>query len=207
MDASGVGANAGAAPTGNEARPKRADRLRVLGIDPGTRLLGFGLVDASGSRFALVEAGCLRLDRIGGDLPAKLAAIHRRVHELITAWEPDCLALEEAFHGRSAQAAFRIGEARGAVLVAAAQAGVTIAQYPPATIKKAVTGNGRADKSQVGHMVARLLAVPASFESEDVSDALGVALCHALRAPRASVPSAAGVLPSGVRRPTTIPRG
>ncbi|MBK9384396.1 MAG: crossover junction endodeoxyribonuclease RuvC [Planctomycetes bacterium] len=163
--------------------------MRVLGIDPGTRILGFGFVESQGSRLALIEAGALELERAAPDLPGRLAAIHRELFRLIERMKPDALAIEEAFHGRSAQAALRIGEARGAALAAGALAGVPISQYPPATMKKALTGNGRADKSQVAHMVVRLLGLSALPTRADVSDALGIAICHCFRAQR----SAAGL--------------
>jgi crossover junction endodeoxyribonuclease RuvC len=161
--------------------------MRVLGIDPGTRILGFGLVEASGSRLALVEAGALELERIAASLPGRLAAIHRELGALLARLRPDALAIEEAFHGRSAQAALRIGEARGVALATAELAGVAIAQYPPATMKKALTGNGRADKSQVAHMVVRLLGLAAVPAREDVSDALGIAICHCFRSRNAAL--------------------
>lgn len=161
--------------------------MRVLGIDPGTRVLGFGVIDVEGSALRLVDAGALELERAYAELPARLAAIHRELLILCERWKPDTLAIEEAFHGRSAQAALRIGEARGAALVAAELAGIAIAQYAPATIKKALTGNGRADKSQVAHMVVRLLSLTELPKREDVSDALGIAICHGFRARTAAL--------------------
>jgi crossover junction endodeoxyribonuclease RuvC len=155
--------------------------VRVLGIDPGTRSVGFGVVDAEGSRLRPVTFGVVAPGRMKGDLPARLHAIHLGLREAIREHAPDAVAIEEAFYGKSVQSALRIGEGRGVALLAAAAEGVPVHQYPPATVKKAVTGSGNAHKSQVGRMVRVLLSLSGDLP-EDAADALAVAICHLNRA-------------------------
>jgi crossover junction endodeoxyribonuclease RuvC len=130
-------------------------------------------------------------------LAAKLAAIHTALVELCGAWRPDVLALEQNFVGRNVQSAFRIGEVRGVALLAAAAAGVTIAEYPPATVKLAVTGTGRAEKAQVQRAIARELRVTEPLVA-DAADALAIALCH-LQSARLTAVLAAAAAGSGRR--------
>ncbi len=154
---------------------------RVLGIDPGTRVVGLGIVDREGSRLSVVAWRTVAPGRMKGDVPSRLRVIHEGIAAVIAEFSPDAVAIEEAYYGKSVQSALRIGEGRGVALLAAAQAGVAIEQYPPATVKKAVTGSGNAHKSQVGHMVKVLLCI-ADEVQEDAADALAVAICHLNRA-------------------------
>ena len=151
--------------------------VRVLGIDPGTRWVGIGVVDRVGNKLVPVGHRVLAPGRMSGNLPARLHAIHLGIREAIREFKPDMVALEEAYHGKSAQSALRIGEGRGVAILAAAMEGVEIHQYPPATVKKAVTGNGNAAKVQVGHMVRVILNLEEDVP-EDAADALAVAICH-----------------------------
>jgi len=149
----------------------------VLGIDPGTRSVGIGVVDLVGNRLVPVAHEVVAPGRMGGDVPARLAKIHAGILSAIRRHRPDAVALEEAFYGKSVQSALRIGEGRGVALLAASTEGVEIHQYPPATVKKAVTGSGSAHKSQVGQMVKVLLSITEDVP-EDAADALAVAICH-----------------------------
>lgn len=152
--------------------------MRVLGIDPGTVALGWGLVVEAGGRLQHEAHGVVRCR---GDLPHRLAHLFEGVSRLLEEHEPGCLILEKSFVGENVQSAFRLGEARGAVLVAAARAGVAVHEYSPAEIKVAVVGNGRAGKEQVQFMVQRLLDLDVP-PATDAADALGAAICHLHRA-------------------------
>ncbi|MEN8148408.1 MAG: crossover junction endodeoxyribonuclease RuvC [Planctomycetota bacterium] len=155
----------------------RESRYRVLGIDPGTRSVGIGVVDRVGNRLVPVHFEVVAPGRMKGDLLARLQVIHDGIRKAIREHEPDVVALEEAFYGKSVQSALRIGEGRGVALLAAAMEGRPVAQYPPATVKKAVTGNGNAGKDQVGRMVGVILSLTEQVP-EDAADALAVAVCH-----------------------------
>ncbi|MEZ5989883.1 MAG: crossover junction endodeoxyribonuclease RuvC [Planctomycetota bacterium] len=173
--------------------------MRILGIDPGTRVVGFGCLELVSGRTAppgvlrsrnsvaavhgpgrhrLVEAGVLRLGDSGVPIERRLLDLAEGLDRLIARLGPAVLAVEEAFFGKSVQSALRIGEARGAVLVAAARAGLPVAQYPPATIKLRVAGAGGASKQALARMVEAGLG--ARDLPLDASDALAVAWCHAL---------------------------
>lgn len=151
---------------------KRA--VRVLGVDPGTVALGWGLVEACGTRLTRIASGVLRCR---GERADRLAAICAEIEALCAQLCPAVISLEQSFVGDNVQSAFRLGEARGAVMVAASRAGVTVAEYSPAQIKVAVAGSGRATKAQMQFMVARLLAVEESLAADE-ADALGAAVCH-----------------------------
>ena len=154
----------------------RERRLRVLGIDPGTRSVGIGVVDRVGNRLVPVGFEVVAPGRMKGDLLARLHVIHDGIRKAIREHGPDVVALEEAFYGKSVQSALRIGEGRGVALLAAAMEGKPVEQYPPATVKKAVTGNGNAGKEQVGRMVGVILGLTEEVP-EDAADALAVAVC------------------------------
>jgi crossover junction endodeoxyribonuclease RuvC len=155
--------------------------LRVLGIDPGTRVVGYGVVDQHGSRLTHVAHGTIAPGR-KPDVPTRLRAIFEGIVELIDAHRPDVVSVEKAFYGKSVQSAMRIGEGRAVVLLAAAMRDLPITEFPPATVKKAVVGSGSAVKERVAVMVRTLLALPEVPESEDASDALAIAICHCHRA-------------------------
>ena len=152
-------------------------RYRVLGIDPGTRSVGIGVVDREGNRLKPVTYEIVAPGRMSGDIPARLRAIHLGIRDAIRRYRPDAVALEEANYGKSVQSALRIGEGRGVAILAAALEDTELHQYPPATIKKAVTGSGGAHKSQVGRMVRIVLGLEEEIP-EDAADALAVAICH-----------------------------
>ena len=149
--------------------------MRVLGLDPGTERTGFGCVESDGDALHWVASGVLRLGR--GDLAGRLAQLHTHLLELFAAHRPDACAIEGIFHQHHARSALLLGHARGICLLAAAEREVPVTEYAPATVKRAVTGNGAADKQVVEAMVARLLG-PRDIATYDESDAIAVALCH-----------------------------
>jgi crossover junction endodeoxyribonuclease RuvC len=156
--------------------------VKVLGIDPGTAACGYGIVQESGGRIRAIAHGCWQTP--AGERPElRLKTIFDRVQELVAAHEPDAVAVEESYVGADARIALSVGQARGAVLVAAAAAGVACAEYPPARVKQAVCGYGRAEKGQVQRMVRAILALPANPTPNHAADALAVAICHALAPP------------------------
>jgi crossover junction endodeoxyribonuclease RuvC len=147
----------------------------VLGIDPGTAALGYGIVESRSGRLRMIDAGCLET-KPDASLPARLLAIYALVEELIALHTPDLVAVERLFFSRNVQTAFAVGQARGVVLLAAAQAEVPVREATPNEVKVAVTGHGRADKDQVGRMVAVCLGLEAPPRRDDTSDALAVAI-------------------------------
>jgi crossover junction endodeoxyribonuclease RuvC len=159
--------------------------VRVLGVDPGTAVTGWGLVERRDGQVAHLAHGAITPAR-QTTLAVKLAAIHGALTELCAAWHPDVLALEQSFVGRNVQSAFRLGEVRGVAMLVAAVAGVAIAEYPPARVKLAVTGAGRAEKEQVQRAIVRELRVTERLVP-DAADALAIALCHLYTARFATV--------------------
>ncbi len=151
--------------------------IRLLGIDPGLRATGWGVVDVRGNRLAHVADGTVR-PPVEGSLAARLAALHDALARLIDSHRPDEAAVEETFVNRNPAAALRLGQARGVALLAPAAAGLPVAEYPANLVKKSVVGAGHADKRQIAAMVCALLAIR-SVSSSDAGDALAVAICHA----------------------------
>jgi crossover junction endodeoxyribonuclease RuvC len=165
--------------------------VKVLGIDPGTAACGFGIVQSGGGRLRAVEYGWWETSP--RDAPeARLKRIHDEVAELIARHGPDAVALEESFVGPDARIALSVGQARGAALVACAAAEVACAEYPPATVKQAVCGYGRAEKDQVQRMVRSVLGLAEVPRPHHAADALAVAICHALAPPLLAVAGGRG---------------
>jgi crossover junction endodeoxyribonuclease RuvC len=167
--------------------------VKVLGIDPGSRFCGFGVVeDAGGTRVRHVAHGILEVGE-QGPIEARLCALHAGLSRELLLHRPEMVAIEDVFHARNARSALVLGQARGVALLAAAQARVQVRSFAPAVIKQAVTGSGRAEKDQVGRMVAVVLGISVP-ERADASDALAAAICGILRArdPRASEPRPRG---------------
>jgi crossover junction endodeoxyribonuclease RuvC len=150
----------------------------VLGIDPGTAALGYGIIERTGGVLRAVDYGCLTTTP-DWSLPDRLNAIHAHVAELIETHSPDLMAVERLFFSKNVQTAFAVGQARGVVLLAAAQAGVPVREATPSEVKMAVTGYGAADKEQVGRMVAVILQLAEVPTPDDTSDALAIAICIA----------------------------
>ncbi len=167
----------------------------VLGIDPGSLVTGYGAIDASAGRLRPLASGRVRPDA-GAPLSQRLLQIHAGIMGAIEAHRPDVLAVESLFNARNAHSSLVLGHARGVVLLAGAQQGLEVAEYSPREIKSALTGQGGAVKEQVRYMVCRLLGLPAVPGSLDESDALAVALCHALRG---AAPAAARAREEGAR--------
>jgi crossover junction endodeoxyribonuclease RuvC len=156
--------------------------VKVVGIDPGTAACGYGIVHESGGRLRAIAHGCWHT-AADERLELRLRTLFEGVAGLIAEHAPDAVVLEESFVGADARIALSVGQARGAVLVAAASAGVACAEYAPARVKQAVCGYGRADKDQVGRMVKAILALPEVPTPNHAADALAVAICHALAPP------------------------
>ena len=153
--------------------------VRILGVDPGSRITGFGVIDVSGERLSYVASGCIRTE--AGAFNARLEEIFRSVTRLIAMHTPDEICFERVFMHRNADSALKLGHARAAAMCAVfVDAGERpqVAEYSPREIKLAVAGYGAADKGQVQHMVCRLLALEGAVQS-DAGDALAVAVCHA----------------------------
>jgi crossover junction endodeoxyribonuclease RuvC len=151
--------------------------MRILGLDPGTRVTGFGVVDVEGSRMRLVDAGILATPS-DAPLEIRLATIAHRLRDLVAATGPEAAAVEGAFVKLDPKAALAIGHARGAILAVLGELSVPVFSYAPASIKRAVTGNGRASKEQVARMVGAILGSDEPLE-RDATDALGAAVAHA----------------------------
>jgi crossover junction endodeoxyribonuclease RuvC len=156
--------------------------VKVIGIDPGTAACGYGIVHESDGRLRAIDHGWWKTS--AADRPElRLKTIFDAVAGLITEHRPDAVVLEESFVGVDARTALFVGQARGAVMVAAASAGIECAEYPPARVKQVVCGYGRAEKRQVQKMVKVLLALQAEPKPSHAADALAVAICHALAPP------------------------
>src|SRR3954447_3181678 len=164
----------------------------VLGIDPGTANTGYGVVARHGARVVALDGGVVETAP-GLDAGERLAVIHARIGELIDAYHPDALAIEDLYFGANARSAFAVGQARGVVILAAGQRGIRCFSYTPQQVKGAVCGSGRAGKGQVQRMVQTLLALADLPRPDHAADALAVAICHANGAPlRAAVERSAG---------------
>jgi crossover junction endodeoxyribonuclease RuvC len=163
--------------------------MNVLGVDPGTSTVGFGLIATDGpNRLGrLVECGVIRADRRDA-LPARLRAIHEGLNELLARHRPDVLAVEDIFIAANPRTAAVLGQARGVILLAGALADIPVVEYTPATIKKVVVGRGAALKPQVAYMVAKLLRLSHPPRPADAADGVAVALTHILAAGRAARP-------------------
>jgi crossover junction endodeoxyribonuclease RuvC len=155
--------------------------LRLIGIDPGTQTLGWGVIDVRGRKLTLVACGAHSAPKRTKSVAVRLAAIADSLAETIREHRPDVAAVERAFFGKSASAALRVGEARGAALTELARAGVRVEELTPAEVKKAVTGSGAARKPQVQMMVGAILGCRELIEPLDASDAVAMAVCLAHR--------------------------
>jgi crossover junction endodeoxyribonuclease RuvC len=174
--------------------------MRVLGVDPGSAVTGFGIVEGAPGNFRYVAAGTIR-SRPGEPLTERLRTIHSRLLAIVDEFAPGALSLERNFVARNVQSAFRIGEARAIVMLAAAERALPLYEYPPNTVKLAVAAFGHADKEQIAWMVRRMLGLGLTTElASDASDALALALCHLGRAGAARVRAAVELRPRAARR-------
>ena len=148
-----------------------------MGVDPGSRITGYGVIEQEGYRLRFVAAGVIRADR-HRELPARLLAIYQGLTEVIALHRPDRAAVEDLFTAVNPRSALKLGHARGVIILAAMEHGLPVAEYSPRVVKQAVTGYGQASKEQVQQMVRALLKLAAS-PSQDAADALAVAICCA----------------------------
>lgn len=148
----------------------------IFGIDPGTSITGYGVIEVVGNRVSYVDCGAIRISaKI--DMPEKLAAIYEGLEGLLARHKPQRVCIEEAFYAKNVHTTLVLGQARGVALLAAKKSGADVAEYSPRAIKKTVTGNGNAAKNQVEYMVKMLLRIPAGEHAPDAYDALAAALC------------------------------
>ena len=153
------------------------EMIRVLGIDPGLRHTGWGIVDVKGNSLSFVASGTIKADT-NAALSNRLLEIFNALTAVIAEWSPDEAAVEETFVNKDARATLKLGQARGIAMLVPAKAGLSVAEYAPNAVKKAVIGVGHGDKKQVKLMV-NVLMPKATFDSDDAADALAVAICHA----------------------------
>ncbi|WP_431189990.1 crossover junction endodeoxyribonuclease RuvC [Desulfurivibrio dismutans] len=150
---------------------------RILGVDPGSRITGYGVIEQDGPRLRFISCGVLRVERYGS-LAERIYRVHQGLGEVIMTHRPGKMAVEDVFVAGNPKAALKLGHARGVILLAAMQHGLPLAEFTPMMVKQAVAGYGRASKEQVQRMVRALLNLSAS-PSEDAADALAVAVCGA----------------------------
>lgn len=150
---------------------------KILGIDPGTAILGYGLIEQTGNRLNPVHHGCIKTSSRDA-LEDRLAIIYKELQEIIAEHEPDEIAIEKIFFSRNVKTAISVAQARGVIMLTAAHAKVNISEYTPNQVKQAVCGYGSADKKQVQEMVRRLLCMEKIVKPDDAADALAIAICH-----------------------------
>ncbi len=161
--------------------------LRVLGIDPGSRVTGYGVIDVAGrgssQSLTYITSGCIKSGK--GEMPERLGVIYRGVREIVDVHQPHVLAIEQVFLAKNPASALKLGQARGVAIAAAVASDLSVSEYAAREVKLAVTGTGRAAKAQVQHMVRVILQL-AGTPAEDAADALAIAICHVNTAGRAS---------------------
>lgn len=150
--------------------------MLILGIDPGSRITGFGVIEVTPGCIRYVTSGCIRV--AGESFPQRLKEVFDGVRQISQHYQPDCMAIEKVFVHKNVDSALKLGQARGAAICAALERELTVYEYTPTEVKKSVVGKGRAAKGQVQHMVTALLRLP-GMPQEDAADALAIALCHA----------------------------
>ena len=153
------------------------DKVRIIGIDPGLRRCGWGVIESFGNRLSFVASGTLT-PRVTDDLAIRLTAIYRGLTELIGQYRPDEAAVEETFVSAGARSALQLGQARGVALMTPASLGLPVGEYAANLVKKSIVGTGHAEKSQIQLMVKTLMPT-ADFDGADAADALAIAICHA----------------------------
>ena len=166
----------------------------ILGIDPGTIIMGFGIIEIKGSALALVDLGILKLASVE-DAYERLEKIHSKVTDLIKTYQPTEFAIEAPFFGKNVQSMLKLGRAQGVAIAAAMQSGLKVCEYAPKKIKQSITGNGNASKEQVMKMLQQILSFKEAPKQMDASDALAVAVCHYFQQK--------GLLPSAVEKNKT----
>lgn len=152
--------------------------MRILGIDPGLAIVGFGFVDKEGSRLTPVQYGCIQTEAHTPE-PERLLHVYEGMVQLIERYKPEAVAIEKLYFSRNVTTALPVAQARGVIVLAAVQSGLPVAEYTPMQVKQAVVGYGKAEKKQVQEMVKMFLRLSAVPKPDDVADALAVAVCHA----------------------------
>lgn len=152
--------------------------MRILGIDPGIGRTGWGVVDLEGSKFTVGSFGCIETE-VNSETPGRLFAIYDEITNIIKEYKPEVMAIEELFFNKNVKTALTVGQARGVIILAAAQHNLKIAIYTPSQVKSALTGYGKAEKPQVGKMVKVLLHLQEVPKPDDTADALAIAVTHA----------------------------
>jgi len=152
------------------------EKTRIIGIDPGSRCTGFGVIDSDGLRHHYVTSGHIKIK--GDELPERLGMIFNEVSAIIKQWQPQTMGVEQVFVNKNVDSALKLGQARGAAICAGVNAQLTVGEYTPRAIKKAVVGNGSADKEQVQQMMKLLLKLDFVPQSDE-ADGLAIAVCHA----------------------------
>lgn len=160
-------------------QPEIKERI-ILGIDPGTAVMGYGLVKETGRKMELISLGVVKMEKID-DHMLKLQRIFEKTVHLIDNYHPDCLAIEAPFYGKNIQVMLKLGRAQGTAIAAALSRNVTVTEYSPRKIKQAITGNGNATKEQVAAMLQNLLSFKETPEFLDATDGLAVAVCHSFQ--------------------------
>lgn len=151
--------------------------MRILGIDPGYAILGYGVIEMKGNHFKVIDYGAVTTDA-KMEMPDRLKVLYNSLMELIASYEPEVASIEELFFNTNAKTAILVGQARGVAMLACANSGLEIAEYTPLQIKQALVGNGRAEKKQVQFMVKTLLNLKEVPKPDDTADALAAAVCH-----------------------------
>lgn len=157
--------------------------MRVLGIDPGLRNMGWGVIEVAGSRLSHVANGICRSQ--GDDLGSRLLSLHQQLTEVLALYRPDAAAVEQTFVNKDGAGTLKLGQARGIAMLVPAQAGLVVGEYAPNAVKKAVVGVGHADKAQIAHMV-KVQLPGVELAGPDAADALAIAICHSLHVQSAS---------------------
>lgn len=152
--------------------------MRIMGIDPGIAIVGFGIIDHYGSRLKPIKYGSIETPA-STEVPSRLYTVYTECMDLIARYKPELMAIEKIFFNRNVTTAFTVGQARGVLLLAAYQSGLAVTEYTPLQVKMAVTGYGKADKKQVQQMVKILLGLSDVPKPDDVADALAIAICDA----------------------------
>jgi len=152
------------------------EKIRIIGIDPGSRCTGYGVIDSDGFRHSYVASGYLKIK--GDDFPERLGSIFIQLGEVIKQWQPQTMGIEQVFVNKNIDSALKLGQARGAAICAGVNAQLDVGEYTPRAIKKAVVGNGSADKQQIQQMMKILLKLDFKPQSDE-ADGLAIAVCHA----------------------------
>jgi crossover junction endodeoxyribonuclease RuvC len=163
--------------------------VRILGIDCGSQITGYGVIESDGTAHRLIASGVIRT-HAGDPFPLRLLDIGRRLRAVIDEFKPEEAAVEDTFNAANPRSALKLTHVRGAALFVLAEAGLAVGEYAPAKVKLAVAGNGRADKEQVAWMLRAILRHEGEFDTPDASDAVAVAVCHAVHRPFSAITGA-----------------